>query len=386
MKANVAWSTEKDEYLAGRACSKKAVLDLIQTKVAFVFNSSKYNQEKFIEGIKQELGTAPIIGCTSNMGIIVPDGYITSENGFAGILALGDQDTAVGVSGSPKLLSARETGRKVAIDAMNSIGTKYSPVFYFMIATKGEDEEYAKGIEDIIGEVPRFGGSIEEDSLGKEKIFVNNQIFSKGVAVAFFYTNKEIKNEYNSKFHETINSGVITKVEGNRIIKEINEIPAMKQYAEWTNMRTKDLAEDKILTKSILKPLGVKMPTGEITLVRAIEYGNKDYSMAVSNNICVNTAVIQMQTDIEEVIKAPKLVLRKLKNKLQSESAGYIFINSQKIKNILGDRLEEMANNIKEEVGDIPFIMPFLSGEYGKIDHGPNGMGELMISMTAFCK
>ena len=160
----------------------------------------------------------------------------------------------------------------------------------------------------------------------------------------------------------------------------------MKQYAEWTNMRTKDLAEDKILTKSILKPLGVKMPTGEITLVRAIEYGNKDYSMAVSNNICVNTAVIQMQTDIEEVIKAPKLVLRKLKNKLQSESAGYIFINSQKIKNILGDRLEEMANNIKEEVGDIPFIMPFLSGEYGKIDHGPNGMGELMISMTAFCK
>ena len=39
MKANVAWSTEKDEYLAGRACSKKAVLDLIQTKVAFVFNT-----------------------------------------------------------------------------------------------------------------------------------------------------------------------------------------------------------------------------------------------------------------------------------------------------------------------------------------------------------
>lgn len=386
MKINVAWSTEKDEYSAGRACSKKAVLDLIQTKVAFVFNSAKYNQEKFIEGIKQELGTAPIIGCTTNGGIIVPDGYITSEDGFAGMLALGDLDTAVGVAGSPKIISARETGKKVAIDAMKNVGTSYSPIFYFMIATNDEEEEYAKGIEEVIGEVPRFGGSIKEDLDSEEKIFVNNQIFSKGVAVAFFYTNKEIKNEYNCKYHETINSGVVTKTEGKRIIKEIDGIPAMKQYAQWTNIRTKDLMEAKISSKSILKPLGVKMPTGEITLLRAIEYGNKDYSITVSNDIFVNTAVIQMQTDKEEIIKAPKLVLRKLKNKLKSEPAGYIFMYSKEMKDEIGTRIDEMVKMLKEEAKDIPFIMPLTFGEYGKIDNNANGIGKLMISMTAFCK
>ena len=121
MKANVAWSTDENAFLAGKACAKKAVLDLIQTKVAFIFSSVKYDAQKLIEGAKEELGTAPIIGCTSSGGILVPDGYITSENGFAGIMAIGDPDTAVGVAGMPKMLTARETGRQVAIDAMKKV-------------------------------------------------------------------------------------------------------------------------------------------------------------------------------------------------------------------------------------------------------------------------
>ena len=191
MKANVAWSIEEDAFVAGKACAKKAVLDLMQTKVAILFSSAKYNQEKLLEGMKQELGTAPIIGCTSNGGILVPDGYITSENGFAGILAIGDEETEVGVSGSKKISSARETGRKVAIDAMNKVGTKCPPSYFFMVATLGEEEEYAKGVQDIIGDVPMFGGSAADDNLnGEWKIITSEGIYSEGVAVAFFYTNK----------------------------------------------------------------------------------------------------------------------------------------------------------------------------------------------------
>ena len=217
MKANVAWSTDENAYLAGKACAKKAVLDLIQTKVAFIFSSVKYDQKNLLDGAKEVLGSAPIIGCTSNGGILVPDGYITSNNGFAGILAIGDPDTAVGVAGSAKMLTARETGRKVAIDAMNKVGTTFSPSYFFMIANPGEEEEYAKGIQDVIGDVPMFGGSSADDDLtGKWKIYTNDGIFSEGVAVAFFYTNKKIMNEYTGKYHETVNSGVITKIEGKR--------------------------------------------------------------------------------------------------------------------------------------------------------------------------
>ena len=176
MKANVAWSTDENAFLAGKACAKKAVLDLIQTKVAFIFSSVKYDAQKLIDGAKEELGTAPIIGCTSSGGILVPNGYITSENGFAGIMAIGDPDTAVGVAGLPKMLTARETGRQVAIDAMNKVGTTFPPAYFFMIANPGEEEEYAKGIQDVIGDVPMFGGSCADDDLtGKWKIFTGDK-------------------------------------------------------------------------------------------------------------------------------------------------------------------------------------------------------------------
>ena len=66
----------------------KAVVDLIQTKVAFLYTSVDSDVKKVLEGAKEELGTAPIIGCTSSAGIIVPDGFISSENGFTGILAI----------------------------------------------------------------------------------------------------------------------------------------------------------------------------------------------------------------------------------------------------------------------------------------------------------
>ena len=387
MKANVAWSTDENAYLAGKACAKKAVLDLIQTKVAFIFSSVKYDQKALIDGAKEVLGSAPIIGCTSNGGILVPDGYITSNNGFAGILAIGDPDTAVGVAGSAKMLTARETGRKVAIDAMNKVGTTFSPSYFFMIANPGEEEEYAKGIQDVIGDVPMFGGSSADDDLtGKWKIFTNEGIFSEGVAVAFFYTNKKIMNEYTGKYHETVNSGVITKIEGRRTLKEIDGIPAMKKYAEWTGFKTRELMGDKILTASILKPMGVKTPTGNVTLIRHPMAGNADYSINLGNDLSVNTAVIQMQASLDELIEAPKLTLRKLKSKLPSEPAAYLFIHCGGRKIAIGDRINEVAKLVKEEAGDVPYIMPFTFGEYGRAEHEANNMGGLMLSETAFCK
>ena len=48
LKSNVSYSTDKDSYVAGKACAEKAVVDLNQTKVAFLFSSVKYNQDKLI--------------------------------------------------------------------------------------------------------------------------------------------------------------------------------------------------------------------------------------------------------------------------------------------------------------------------------------------------
>ena len=165
LKSNVGWSTEADNYAAGKASAKKAVQNLFETKVAFLYTSADNDVAKVLEGAKSELGTAPIIGCTSSAGIIVPDGFISSENGFSGILALGDPELTVGVASSPRGKDPRETGRKVALEAMKKAGRNDAPAYYYMVASPAEEEYYEKGIADVIGEVPFFGGSAADNTV-----------------------------------------------------------------------------------------------------------------------------------------------------------------------------------------------------------------------------
>jgi len=317
LKSNVAWSTEKDSYNAGKNTAKEAVKDLMQTKVAFLYTSADNNVEEVLKGAKEELGTAPIIGCTSSSGIIVPDGFISSENGFVGILSIGDPDTVVGVAGSKKEKTARETGRNVAKEAMQKAGLDFAPEYFYMVASPGEEEEYLKGIEDVIGRVPFFGGSAADNTVeGKWSIYTSEKIFSEGVAVAFFYTNKKMANVYTGAYHETTNVGVITKLNGKRNLVEIDGVPALKKYATWTGKRLKDIEGGNLLLATVTKPLGVKDRLGDLVAIRHPMAGNSDLSMNIGNDLAENTAVIQMEASVDELIKSTSDTMKEINKKL----------------------------------------------------------------------
>lgn len=384
MKINVTWNTDENARQAGKVCAKKAVLDLIQTKLAIIFSSEKYNQEELLTGAKSVLGTAPIIGCTSSEGIIVSDGYINPEkNGFAGMMAIGDYETKVGTAISRNLESARETGRFVAKEAMQKVGTKASPSYYFMFATAGNEEEYAKGIKDIIGDVPCFGGSPVENN---KKIFTEDMIITDGVAVAFFYSNKKIENVFASKYHETVNSGVITKVNGKKILEEIDEIKALKKYCEWTEKKVRELKDDKIYVESILKPLAVKTSDGTLAVIKHPIKGNNDYSITFENEIFSNTAIVQMQISENELLTSPIYTIRELKKKLKNKPAGFLLLQNYQRKKLIEENIDEFAKKLKCEIGDVPFIMTFTNSEYGKGEYISNHFSRLMLSDIAICE
>lgn len=387
LKSNVGWSTEADSYLSGKAAAGKAVVDLVQTKVAFLYTSVDNSVENVLAGAKSELGTAPIIGCTSSGGIIVPDGFISSENGFSGILALGDPELTVGVAGSPKEKTARETGRKVALEAMAKAGTKHVPNYFYMVASPGEEEDYVKGIEDVIGRVPFFGGSAADNTVsGDWKIFTNDTVFSDGVAVAFFYTGKKMANVYTGAYHETTNSGIITKLEGHRVLQEIDGEPAMKKYAEWTGKKLKDLEGGNLLVQTILAPLGVKDRLGDLIAIRHPMNGNEDYSMNIGNHLAVNTAVIQMEATVDELIDSCGKTMKEVKKQLGEEPGAYLLVHCGGRKLGIGDRIDEVVKQLKKEAGGVPFMTIFTFGEYGCKEHGANTCGGLMLSFTAFGK
>lgn len=382
-KTKVTYSTNANSFEAGKEVAENAMKNG-NVKLGMLFTNCDMNQSEIVKGVKSVFGNKPVIGCTSSGAIVVPDGLISGDS-FAGMMSFQDDDLIVGVAASEAGKDAREIGKKIAREAITNAGIKKVPSYFYMVASPKEEEDYLKGIEDVIGTVPFFGGSAADNTVeGKWSIFCNDKVFSDGCAVAFFYAKNECKTMYTGAYEETSNVGVITKVEGKRKLVEIDGVPAVKKYAEWTNQNPDDLMGGALLAATVTAPLGVKDPIGSITAVRHPMTCNPDYSMNVGNHLAVGTAVIQLKTTVDGLIKSNSDTLKKLNNKMKKEASSYFLVHCGGRKLGIGDRANEIYDEVKKVVGNKEFLMIFTFGEYGANEHSANTCGGLTLSFTGF--
>ena len=386
LNSKVGYSKNKDAYEAGKETATKAI-EGISAKVGLLFNSVGYDQKKLMEGIKSVAKDVDVIGCTSSAGIITPDGYMIDEDGTAGMLTLGGDDLTVACYGMAKGKSARETGREVAKKALEKAGLDYAPDYFFMSASPAEEEEYIKGIQDVIGRVPCFGGSAADNTVeGKWSIFYNDTIFNDGVVAAFFYTANDIATVYTGAYNETKDMGIITKLNDTRVLAEIDGEPALDKYKNWRGLDDEAVTGGNLLVTTITSPLGVKDRLGNLTAIRHPMNGNDDKSMNIGANLAVGTTVIRMEATVDELINSTGKTLKELKKKCPN-AAGYLLIHCGGRRLGIGDRMNEVYEQLKKEAGDVPFLVAFTFGEYGYTDDDQtNTTGGLMLSFTAFEK
>lgn len=383
MKAMVGSSILSNSFEAGVETAKNSMKGIKTPKLGLLFTSIKYDQDEVIKGIKSVSPEIKVIGCTSSGAIMTPDGIISGDNGFAGMMVLEDNELNVGVASSPRGQDPRATGRKIAKEAMENAGKKHPPVAFAMFASPAEEEYYLKGIQDVIGEVPMFGGSAADDAVvGEWKVFCEDKSFGDGCAVALFYTTKEMKNVFTGAYEETNNVGIITKVEDDRKIVEIDNVPALKKYAEWTGLNPDELMGQNLLVASIPMALGVKTVQGDLTAVRHPMIGNPDYSFNVGAKMAEKTAVIQLQTDVDGLIEGAVTTIKELKKDFKASAMFLVHCGGRKLH--IGDRVDEDFVAIKNAAGDIPFIVAFTFGEYGQMNHSGATIGGLSLSFTGF--
>ncbi len=393
LKSKVGYSTNPDSFLMGFESIKQSTKDFENVKLNFLFTSEKADIKKVVKGINSET-KAPIIGCTSSEGILVPDGYITGEDGFTGVLSLNDPNLVVGVAAHESGKDNRKIGRKVAIEAVENANTTRAPAYFFMVASKDEEEEFLMGIQDVIGRVPMFGGTAADDEINENwKIICNDKCFTSGVAVAFFYTDNEIVTSFSGCYKETNNMGLITEVKNDHILVSIDGVSALKKYAHWINESPLDLKDRDLLKKSITKPLGIKDPLGNITVIRHPMFGNdmgtrttSDDTITLSNKIVEKTAIIQLEANTDQLIEGVTTTLRDAKKKLYRVPAAYILIHCAARKMAIGERIDEVHKRVLRETRGVPFIMPFTFAQYGYSTHSANICGGLMLSFTIFGK
>lgn len=393
LKSKIGYSLNKDSFMAGIETAQQSTQNMANAKIGFLYTSAKNDVKGVIKGVESAC-KIPLIGCTSSTGIIVPDGYINSDNGFAGMMTFADDDMTVGVACHEAGRNAREIGRKVAIKAVENAKTTRAPAYFYMVASPKEEEDYLMGIQDVIGRVPMFGGSAADDTVeGNWKIICNDKVISDGVAVAFFYTDNEIVTEFTGGYRETRNVGLITEVQDDRTLVSIDGVSALKKYANWTHTNPANLTGNKLLKASVLKPLGIKDPVGNLTIVRhpmfADDMGTKtvtDDTIKLGNKVVEKTAIVQLEATTDELIDAAGDTLKNVRRQLYNDPAAYILIHCGGRRLQIGERINEVHKQLVKEAKGVPFITIFTFGEYGYSEHSANTCGGLMLSFTGFAK
>ena len=387
LKTKVGYSENVDAFASGAETAKMANV-IENPQVGLLFTSCVQDQNKIMEGVKSVLGDVPVVGCTSSAAICTQDGYLNKETGYSGMMLFGGDLEVVTAGSAQTDETPREVGRKVALEAISKVkGEDTEPDFFFMSASPANEEEYLEGIQDVIGNVPVFGGSAADNTVeGKWSILNDGEAFADGLTIAIFYTKGEMKNLYTGAYHETNNVGVITKVRDERTLVEIDHEPALKKYAEWTGKTVESLMGNNLLTETICAPLGVKDPIGKVTAVRHPMFGNDDLSMNIGANLALNTAVIQLSNTPEGILKANEETINNLNKLMVSDVNSYFLVHcgGRRLGLALSQIEDRIYPEVKRVIPDKEFLMVFTFGEYGTGDHSSNTVGGLSLSYTAF--
>ena len=387
LKTKVGYSENVDAFASGAETAKMANV-IENPQVGLLFTSCVQDQNKIMEGAKSVLGDVPVIGCTSSAALCTQDGYLNKETGYSGMMLFGGDLEVVTAGSAQTSETPREVGRRVALEAISKVkGADVEPDFFFMSASPANEEEYLEGIQDVIGNVPVFGGSAADNTVeGKWSILNDGEAFADGLTIAIFYTKGEMKNLYTGAYHETNNVGVITKVRDERTLVEIDHEPALKKYAEWTGKSVESLMGNNLLTETICAPLGVKDPIGKVTAVRHPMFGNDDLSMNIGANLAENTAVIQLSNTPEGILKANEETINNLNKLMVSEANSYFLVHcgGRRLGLALSQIEDKIYPEVKKVIPNKEFLMVFTFGEYGMGDHSSNTVGGLSLSYTAF--
>ena len=384
IKKKLSYSTFENIFNSGVETAKKVITG--EEQIGFLYTSSESNTKEIVRGIRT-ITDIPLIGCTSSGAIIVPDGIIKSRNGFSGMLTMECSELKVGLASHEAGENARIIGRTVAIEAIKNANMTTVPSYFYMVASGGEEEDYLMGIQDVIGRIPMFGGSAADDTVeGKWKIICNDEVFQNGVAVCFFYTKNDIVTEYTGAYQKTNTKGIITKVEQNRTLVTIDNESSLSKYSKWINKDEESLRGMKLLNSSVLHPLGIKDPTGNLLVVRHPMIGNTNNTMNIGNKIVEDTAIILLEATKEELINSTGYTLKKVRENLTTDPAAYLLVHNGTRRLAIEENLQEVYQQLLQEAQGVPFICFFTLGEYGYHENSANTCGSLMLSFTGFGK
>jgi hypothetical protein len=261
--------------------------------------------------------------------------------------------------------SSMEAG-KVIGSLLSATDLKH--VLIFSDGGQVNGSELVKGLNDVL-KVSITGGLAGDDARFEKTIVGLNNLPTSGniVGVGLYGENLEIGYGHLGGWDPFGPERLITKSNGN-ILYDLDNKSALDLYKNYLGEKAKELPGS-----ALLFPLGMKIKPGDTILTRTILNIQEDGGMVFAGDLPQGSTVQLMKANFEKLIDASASAAEQSLSKIGQESEFALLISCVGRKLVLGQRIEEEVEAVRDVIGANPAMTGFYSyGEISTILNSPN--------------
>ena len=398
-------AVDKDTVQALQSLSERLPQSAAQGSLVFCFYGCVHDDTAIHAFLCERFPNSAKIGGTSCGGVMSQEGVLAPES--IGLLVVDDSDGEYGVAGAPLGADAASTAEALLHEALTNAGCPGQlPELIWIYQTPGREEAVIEGLRRVVGETcPIIGGSsADNDVSGQWRQLAPSGPITDGLVVAVLFPSGGIGYAFQGgyeptgthgvvtrvAFDQTGDTGVVTKSYGRRIL-EIDGRPAAEVYDRWIGGSLSDRLDTQgsILAETTMTPLAIDAGAAEGVdhfLLIHPDAIVEDRGLSTFADIQEGTRVHSMRGDRQLLVERAGRVARSAAARLDLERrtvAGALVIYCGGCRLAVGDRINDVPQEIAAHLSGQPFLGCFTFGEQGRLLER-NVHGNLMISAITF--
>ena len=395
MRIATGWSTDHDAAVAVSAAVDQAVDGLAADPDWMVaFPSVGLAADAVATALHTAAGEVPVHAATSCLGAMTAAGFHTDDGRGIGVLAVHDPEGSYGTAVEPIGDDPSAAASQAVLAALADAGRPgEQPMLIWLSAVPGSEEAVLAGIHAVLGaNTPIAGGSAADNTIaGAWRQFANAAVLEDHVVVSVLFPSTRVHHSFHSGYVETDLEGTVTRAEGRRLF-EIDGRPAGEVYAEWAEGDIDEFVPGggNILAASTMHPLGRRVAglDGEENVVLAHPANlHADGSIDLFADIEAGERLIRMRgTTSSLVTRAGRVATSALRSGgIDADGiAGALVVYCAGCMLAVQDEMDGVVTEMRDALGERPFLGTFTFGEQGCFIGGDNYHGNLMISVVVF--
>jgi len=330
--------------------------DPLDYQLIIVFGSRELlGNAGWFQSLRKKFLKSDIVSVSTSGNIM---GSEVSDNSLvASLLYFGKTKVKTTMTNISSLESSREAGLILGSLLQDA---QLQHVMVFSEGIKVNGSELVSGLNEVI-QVPVTGGLAGDAARFETTLVGLNSLPESGNIVGIGFYGESLKVGY-GHFGGWDPFGPerrVTKSDHN-ILHELDNKSALELYKTYLGDKAKELPGS-----ALLFPLGMRVKPNDPILTRTILAINPDGGMVFAGDLPQGATVQLMKANFEKLIDASATAAEQTLSVVGSESEFALLISCVGRKLVLGQRIEEEVEAVRDVLGELPTISGFYS--YGEI-------------------